>query len=183
MPFSSSIRLVDISVNTGAGDSCHPRRDLYDRCERPLSLCTFYYELCGDLVDGYISLSLHQLNNTMKIMTIITAIFYTDHIYCRPVWDEFCKYARTGLCLRLLHRTWSNGDHCDRHGNPVPKNPLALNGPVSRVLRMCWPKESVLNGSCELLGIRARCWAVTLARLRCAMASHCPGARRAVGRR
>jgi magnesium transporter len=27
------------------------------------------------LIDGYISLSSHQLNNTMKILTIITAIF------------------------------------------------------------------------------------------------------------
>ncbi len=62
-------------LGTGEGDSYHVRRDLYDRCERLSSLCTLYYELCGDLVDGYISLSSHQLNNTMKILTIITAIF------------------------------------------------------------------------------------------------------------
>lgn len=34
-----------------------------------------YYEICGDLVDGYISLTSHRLNNTMKVLTIITAIF------------------------------------------------------------------------------------------------------------
>jgi magnesium transporter len=62
-------------LGSGEGDSYHVRRDLYDRCERLSSLCTLYYELCGDLVDGYISLSSHQLNNTMKILTIITAIF------------------------------------------------------------------------------------------------------------
>jgi magnesium transporter len=62
-------------LGTGEGDSYHIRRDLYDRCERLSSLCTLYYELCGDLVDGFISLSSHQLNNTMKILTIITAIF------------------------------------------------------------------------------------------------------------
>jgi len=62
-------------LGTGESDSYHIRRDLYDRCERLLSLCTLYYELCGDLIDGYISLSSHQLNNTMKILTIITAIF------------------------------------------------------------------------------------------------------------
>ncbi len=69
--------LHDGSVFLGIGDddSYHIRRDLYDRCERLLSLCTLYYELCGDLVDGYISLSSHQLNNTMKVLTIITAIF------------------------------------------------------------------------------------------------------------
>ncbi|MEZ5502952.1 MAG: magnesium transporter CorA family protein [Halioglobus sp.] len=62
-------------LGVGEGDSYHIRRDLYDRCERLLSLSTLYYELCGDLVDGYISLSSHQLNNTMKILTIITAVF------------------------------------------------------------------------------------------------------------
>lgn len=69
--------MSDGSAHMGVGDddSYHIRRDLYDRCERLLSLCTLYYELCGDLVDGYISLSSHQLNNTMKILTIITAIF------------------------------------------------------------------------------------------------------------
>jgi magnesium transporter len=62
-------------LGTGTDDSYHIRRDLYDRCERLLSLCTLYYELCGDLVDGYISLSSHQLNITMKVLTIITAVF------------------------------------------------------------------------------------------------------------
>jgi magnesium transporter len=62
-------------LGTGHDESYHIRRDLYDRCERLLSLCTLYYELCGDLIDGYISLTSHQLNNTMKILTIITAIF------------------------------------------------------------------------------------------------------------
>jgi magnesium transporter len=62
-------------LGTGDGDSYHIRRDFYDRCERLLSLCSLYYELCGDLVDGYISLTSHQLNNTMKILTIITAVF------------------------------------------------------------------------------------------------------------
>lgn len=69
--------LNDGSVFIGIGndDSYHIRRDLYDRCERLSSLCTLYYELCGDLVDGHISLSSHQLNHTMKVLTIITAIF------------------------------------------------------------------------------------------------------------
>ncbi len=62
-------------IGIGNDDSYHVRRDLYDRCERLSSLCTLYYELCGDLIDGHISLSSHQLNNTMKALTIITAIF------------------------------------------------------------------------------------------------------------
>ena len=34
-----------------------------------------YYEICGDLINGYLSISSHQLNNTMKVLTVITAIF------------------------------------------------------------------------------------------------------------
>lgn len=62
-------------LGSGEDDTLHLRRDLYDRCERLYSLCSMYYEICGDLVEGYISISSHQLNNTMKILTIITAIF------------------------------------------------------------------------------------------------------------
>lgn len=62
-------------LGKGKDDSLHLRRDLYDRCERIYSLCSMYYEICGDLVEGYISISSHQLNNTMKVLTIITAIF------------------------------------------------------------------------------------------------------------
>ena len=53
----------------------HVRRDVYDRCERLHSLCQMYYELCGDLVEGHISLSSHNLNQTMKVLTIISALF------------------------------------------------------------------------------------------------------------
>jgi magnesium transporter len=53
----------------------HERRDLHDRCERLLSLCSMYYEICGDLIESYISISSHQLNQTMKVLTIITAVF------------------------------------------------------------------------------------------------------------
>ncbi len=65
-------------LGEGTDDDCkhlHDRRALYDRCERVYSLCAMYYEICGDLVEGHISLSSHRLNNTMKILTIITAIF------------------------------------------------------------------------------------------------------------
>ena len=57
------------------GELNHARRDLYDRCERLYSLSQMYYELCGDLVEGHISLSSHNLNQTMKVLTIISALF------------------------------------------------------------------------------------------------------------
>jgi len=62
-------------LGAGDDDSVHLRREVYDRCERLYSLCAMYYEICGDLIEGYISLSSHRLNNTMKVLTIITAVF------------------------------------------------------------------------------------------------------------
>jgi len=62
-------------LGTGEAENRHQWRALRDRCERLFSLTGMYYEICGDLVEGYISISSHQLNNTMKILTIITAIF------------------------------------------------------------------------------------------------------------
>ena len=73
-----SYTLLEMSEQSG-GDNQEPlqhaMRDLFDRCERLHSLSGMYYEICGDLIDGYISITSHQLNNTMKILTIITAIF------------------------------------------------------------------------------------------------------------
>ncbi|WP_049631944.1 magnesium transporter CorA family protein [Cellvibrio sp. pealriver] len=57
------------------GDIEHALQDLFERCERLHGLCTMYYEICGDLINGYLSISSHQLNNTMKVLTVITAIF------------------------------------------------------------------------------------------------------------
>jgi magnesium transporter len=53
----------------------HVINDLHDRFERLHSLAQMFYELCGDLVDGYISITSHQLNSTMRVLTVITAIF------------------------------------------------------------------------------------------------------------
>jgi magnesium transporter len=57
------------------GDIEHGLQYLFERCERLNSLCTMYFEICGDLINGYLSISSHQLNNTMKVLTVITAIF------------------------------------------------------------------------------------------------------------
>jgi magnesium transporter len=62
-------------LGTGKDKTHHVRRDLYDRCERLHTLCHMYYELCGDLVESHISITSHNLNNTIKILTIITAVF------------------------------------------------------------------------------------------------------------
>ncbi|MDN3521898.1 magnesium transporter CorA family protein [Halomonas ramblicola] len=56
-------------------ETLHAINDVHERFERLRSLTQMYYEICGDLVDGYISLSSHRLNRTMRILTVITAIF------------------------------------------------------------------------------------------------------------
>ena len=55
--------------------SQHTLHDIYDKFERLLNLITLYYDLCSDLTDAYLSISSHQLNHTMKVLTVITAIF------------------------------------------------------------------------------------------------------------
>jgi len=57
------------------GDVAHALQDLYERCERLHGLCTMYYDICGDLINGYLSITSHMLNNTMRVLTVITAVF------------------------------------------------------------------------------------------------------------
>tara|TARA_R110002096_G_scaffold54517_18_gene140659 strand:- start:18697 stop:19683 length:987 start_codon:yes stop_codon:yes gene_type:complete len=56
-------------------DREHEINDVYEQQERANSLTLLYYELASDLIDGYLSLSSHRLNQIMKVLTIITAIF------------------------------------------------------------------------------------------------------------
>ena len=53
----------------------HEIKDVYEHQERASSLATLYYEVSSDLIEGYLSLASHRLNNIMKILTIVTAIF------------------------------------------------------------------------------------------------------------
>jgi magnesium transporter len=56
-------------------DHEHLLNDLYEQQERATSLAGLYYQLASDLIDGYISVTSHRLNQIMKVLTIITAIF------------------------------------------------------------------------------------------------------------
>jgi len=55
--------------------SRHTLNDLYEKHERLHSMSVMFYDQLGDLLDGYISTTSHKLNNTMRILTVITAIF------------------------------------------------------------------------------------------------------------
>lgn len=53
----------------------HDVVDIYERLERASSLANLYTELATDLMESYISLASHHLNNIMKILTVVTVIF------------------------------------------------------------------------------------------------------------
>jgi len=49
--------------------------DVFEHNERLVSLSGLYKDLTNDLINGYISVSGHRLNQIMKILTIVTTIF------------------------------------------------------------------------------------------------------------
>lgn len=53
----------------------HQIIDVYEQQERASSLTGLYYELASDLIEGYISIASHRLNQIMKVLTIVMAIF------------------------------------------------------------------------------------------------------------
>jgi magnesium transporter len=53
----------------------HELNDVHEQQERAGSLSDLYYELATDLIDSYISIASHRLNQIMKVLTIVTAIF------------------------------------------------------------------------------------------------------------
>ena len=53
----------------------HDWVNVFDHTERAFSLATLYYGLTEDLVEGYISVASHRLNQIMKVLTIFTVIF------------------------------------------------------------------------------------------------------------
>lgn len=53
----------------------HEIIDVWEQHERALSLSQLYYETASDLIDGYISVASHRLNQIMKFLTVVMAIF------------------------------------------------------------------------------------------------------------
>ena len=49
--------------------------ELKERLTRLYTLSQMYYDICDGMINGYISVSAHQLNTTMRILTVTTAIF------------------------------------------------------------------------------------------------------------
>jgi magnesium transporter len=60
----------------GVGDDItHQVNDVYEHQERVGSLADLYYELASDMIEGYISFASHNLNQIMKILTVVMSIF------------------------------------------------------------------------------------------------------------
>lgn len=49
--------------------------DLHEQAERLHSLSSLLYEITKDLIDGYLSISAHRLNNVMRVLTVVTVLF------------------------------------------------------------------------------------------------------------
>lgn len=50
-------------------------RDFYEKFERLHSMTQMYYDQLGDLVSAYMSTSSHQINERMKLLTMVSTIF------------------------------------------------------------------------------------------------------------
>jgi magnesium transporter len=53
----------------------HEFTDVFEHTERLASLTGLYKELNDDLMNGYISVTSHRLNQIMKVLTVVTVIF------------------------------------------------------------------------------------------------------------
>ncbi len=53
----------------------HEFVDVFEHTERLMSLTTLYNELTDDMMNGYISITSHRLNQIMKVLTVVTVIF------------------------------------------------------------------------------------------------------------
>jgi magnesium transporter len=56
-------------------DHDHELTDVQEQLDRMLGLARLYYELTDDLMNGYLSLSAHRLNQIMQTLTIVTVVF------------------------------------------------------------------------------------------------------------
>lgn len=68
-------QLRDWSLPGLGEDQVHALNDVHEQQERIASLVTMYYQLATDLIEGYISVASHRLNQIMRVLTIVTVIF------------------------------------------------------------------------------------------------------------
>ncbi len=69
------IATMRMHSNVKRGVEAAQLTDLFEHAERLHSLATLHYEIISDLINGYLSISSHRLNNVMRVLTVITALF------------------------------------------------------------------------------------------------------------
>jgi magnesium transporter len=67
------IRQCELDVVSG--EVGHEFHDAYEHMERLASLSNLYQEIVVDMMNGYLSLASHRLNQIMKVLTIASVIF------------------------------------------------------------------------------------------------------------
>lgn len=67
--------LRDSEFGAISGHIKHEFHDAYEHMERLASLSNLYQEIVVDMMNGYLSLASHRLNQIMKVLTIATVIF------------------------------------------------------------------------------------------------------------
>ena len=65
-------RLPAVHANKGHRHLVH---DVYEQFDRLRTMSDLFQELVVDLMNGYLSLSAHRLNQIMKVLTVFTVIF------------------------------------------------------------------------------------------------------------
>ena len=69
------MELRRVEVVTANVNIKHIVNDVYEQFDRLNSLSNLYQELVVDLMNSYLSLSAHRLNQIMKVLTIVTVVF------------------------------------------------------------------------------------------------------------
>jgi magnesium transporter len=73
--YATMLALSRVDTPTCFVGTHHEFNDVYENTERLASLCALYQELGVDLMQSYISLTSHRLNQIIRVLTIVTVIF------------------------------------------------------------------------------------------------------------
>lgn len=68
-------RLLHSPTEPNLVHSIHEFTDVYEHQERLASTAQMHLEITNDLVNGYLSLSAHRLNQVMRVLTVVTVLF------------------------------------------------------------------------------------------------------------
>lgn len=69
------VDMTEYAKNKSSHKSMHEYQDIHEQMERLSSLSDLFQGLARDLIDGYISVTSHRLNQIMKALTIVAVIF------------------------------------------------------------------------------------------------------------